>query len=156
MPFSEDIEHVLNFLDQAAGQGLHKRNDLGTLLELAIEFDRHEEMNELIFHGRVLHNLYGTLRRASSGAEGYAKVEHEFTAAVETLRDRLAHLLADADEEHIQRFEIHYYAATQGSLRNLIDLAHDLGVLKSVQNERKHQPHTDQGDDVGHGQDATS
>ncbi|HVZ38768.1 MAG TPA: hypothetical protein VHI13_05795 [Candidatus Kapabacteria bacterium] len=156
MPFSEDIEHVLNYLDQAAGQGLHKRNDMGTLLELAIEFDRHEEMNELIFHGRVLHNLYGTLRRASAGAEGYAKVEHEFAAAVESVRDRLANLLADAAEEHIQRFEIHYYASTQGSLRNLIDLAHDLGVLKSVQNERKHQAHADPGDDAPSDPDATA
>ena len=47
-----------------------------------------------------------------------------------------------AGAEHVERFELHYYAATQGSLRNLIDLAHDLGVLKSVQNERKHADHS--------------
>lgn len=138
MPFSDDIEFVLTYLDQTAGQGLHKRNDIGTLLELAAERGAHEEMNELAFHGRVLHNLYRTLQKAPPGSEGYPRLQAEFTAAVEALLDRLARVLVDAETEHIERFEVHYYAATQGSLRNLLDLAHDLGVLKSVQNDRKH------------------
>lgn len=147
MPFSDDIEFVLAYLDQAAGQGLHKRNDIGILLELAAERDAHEEMNELVFHGRVLHNLYRTLHKASPGAEGYPRLQSEFTAAVEAVLDRLARVLVDADAEHIERFEVHYYAATQGSLRNLLDLAHDLGVLKSVQNERKHAGNPTEGDE---------
>jgi hypothetical protein len=32
---------------------------------------------------------------------------------------------------------------TQGSIRNLIDLAHDLGVLKSVQNQQKYGSSSD-------------
>lgn len=144
MPFSDDIEYVLDYLDQAAGQGLHKRGDMGTLLELAAERGAHDEMNELIFHGRHLHNIYRTLRRSSAGAEGYATLEREFSTAVETVLDRLARVLVDAETQHIERFEAHYYAATQGSIRNLLDLAHDLGVLKSVQNDNKHGGRADE------------
>lgn len=138
MPFSPDTEHVLDYLDQAAGQGLRKRNDMGTLLELAAGMEAYESMNELIFHGRHLYNLYTTLRKTPPGAEGYATLEREFGAAVERVRALIAKVLVDAEPEHVERFETQYYATTHGSLRNLIDLAHDLGVLKGVQNEQKY------------------
>jgi len=138
MAFSSDIENVLNYLDQVSGEGLRKRNDLGTLLDLAADSGQDEAINDVIFRGRHLHNLYRTLRKTSPGAEGFASLEREFTSAVEALREVLAVVLIDADQEQVERFESQYYAVTQGSLRNLIDLAHDLGVLKSVQNERKH------------------
>ncbi|MDB5036339.1 MAG: hypothetical protein JWQ98_3580 [Chlorobi bacterium] len=138
MALSPDTENVLNYLDHASGQGLRKRNDMGTLLELAAETGDHEKMNRLIFHGRHLHNLYTTLRKAAPGGEGYSTLEREFSAAVETIRDLLALVLVDATPEQIERFNAQYYAVTQGSLRNLIDLAHDLGVLKTVQNDRKY------------------
>ncbi len=138
MPLSSDTENVLNYLDHTSGQGLRKRNDMGVLLELAADMGASEEMNELIFHGRHLHNLYTTLRKTSPGGEGYATLEREFTSAVETVRDLLAKVLVEADQEQVARFETQYYQTTQGSLRNLIDLAHDLGVLKTVQNDRKY------------------
>jgi hypothetical protein len=138
MQLSEETEHVLAYLDQVSGQGLRKRNDMGTLLELAATSDFHEEINDLAFNGSFLFKLYQTLKRATPGAEGYPTLEREFTAAVENVRAHMAKLLVDADDEQVARFETQYYQMSQGSLRNVVDLAHDLGVLKSVQNEQKH------------------
>ena len=138
MQLSQETEHVLAYLDQVSGEGLRKRNDIGTLLELAAESDAHEEMNALAFQGSFLYNLYKTLRKAPAGGEGYATLEREFAAGVEALREHVAKLLVDADDEQVARFNETYYQVTQGSLRNVIDLAHDLGVLKAVQNEQKY------------------
>lgn len=138
MTISSDTENVLNYLESVAGQGLRKRNDMAVLLELAAESGAFEEMNALTFNGRLLYNLYTTLRKTGAGSEGYAKLQEEFGRATETLRELLAKILFDAGEAEIERFNTQYYVQTQGSLRNLIDLAHDLGVLKSVQNDRKH------------------
>lgn len=138
MPFSDDIEHVLDFLNQAAGKGLRKRNDMGTLLQQAIDLDAPDQMNLVIFEGRQLHNLYSTLKKSSVGGEGYDVLQREFAATAERLRDAIAQLLVQAAEEQVERFNTQYYAMTQGSLRNLVDLAHDLGVFKGVQNERKY------------------
>lgn len=138
MTISTDTENVLNFLNDAAGHGLRKRNDLAVLLELAAEHDAFEEMNALAFNGSHLFNLYTTLRKAAPGSQGYPNLEREFATAVETLRDLLARVLLEAEEEDVERFNSQYYALTQGSLRNLVDLAHDLGVLKAVQNDRKY------------------
>lgn len=145
MAFSPDIENVLSYLDQVSGEGLRKRGDMGTLLELAAGSGDDEAFNALLFHGAHLHNLYRTLRKTSPGAEGYASLEREFTTAVGTLHDLMAKMLVEADEEQVARFDTQYYASTQGSLRNLIDLAHDLGVFKGVQNERKYE-RTDEGE----------
>lgn len=141
MTISEETTNVLAYLDDASGQGLRKRNDIGVILELAAEADAHEEINALAFQGSFLFNVYQTLRRANSGGEGYATLEREFAAAVEAVREHVAKLLVIADEEQVTRFNEQYYQSTQGSLRNIIDLAHDLGVLKSVQNEQKYGTH---------------
>ena len=138
MSEQSDIDNILNYLDSKSGQGLRKRNDMETLLELAAEADAHEELNALAFNGAFLYNLYGTLRKASPGSEGFKKLEQEFTTAVETIRNLMAKLLVEAGEDQVHRFDQHYYQMTQGSLRNVIDLAHDLGVLKAVQNEQKY------------------
>ncbi len=153
MDLSPDTENVLNYLDQVSGGGLRKRNDVGTLLELAAARGAHKEMNDLIFHGRHLFNLYTTLRKSSAGAEGYRVLEREFTTAIETVRSLLAQLLIEADEEQITRFNETYYSMTQGGVRNVLDLAHDLGVFKAVQNERKYGGPADEPeeDDPGQG-----
>jgi len=137
MHLSDDTLHVLDYLNGIAEEGLRKRNDLGTLLELAAEREDHETMNALAFHGRHLYGLYSSLRRAVRTDMGRERLEQEFTTAADTLRDRIAALLLDADEEILTRFNEIYYTMSQGSLRNLVDLAHDLGVLKGVQNESK-------------------
>lgn len=138
MEISGDTENVLAFLDSYSNGNLRKRDDLGTILELAARSGAHEAMNDALFTGRQLFSLYTTLRHESPGSEGFRKLEEEFRRTVEALRAAVARLLDDADAEEVERFERLYYAATQGSLRNLLDLAHDLGLLKSVQNERKY------------------
>lgn len=137
MQLSADTENVLNFLEEMSEHGLRKRNDLGVLFELSAEHQAAEEMNGLLFHGTRLYNLYHTLRRAGAGAEGYDKLQTEFSDAVEQVRDLMARTLVEAGQEHIERFEITYYGMNQGSLRNLVDLAHDLHVAKHVQNDSK-------------------
>ena len=138
MQLSAETENVLNYLEAVSGDGLRKRNDMGTILELAALQEADEDMNLLIFHGRHLYSLYTTLRKTGPGSEAYRTLEKEFATAIETVRDILARVLLEATEEDVARFNTHYYAVTHGGLRNLVDLAHDLGVLKGVQNDEKY------------------
>jgi hypothetical protein len=135
---SAETENVLRYLDAAAGQGLRKRNDIGTLLELAWLRSAHQEINELAFHGSALYQVFMALRKSSPGAEGYRQLETEFRESVDRVRSLIARILVDSPADVIERFDQIYFKATQGSLRNLMDLGHDLGVLKSVQNEQKY------------------
>lgn len=137
MSFLADTERVLNHLEQSSGGGLRKRNDLGLLLERAADMDAADTINGLAFHGKHFFGLYVALRRQTPSSEGYGVLEREFAQGAERLRELISGLMIDATTEQIERFDGLYYQMTQGSLRNLVDLAHDLGVLKSVQNDRK-------------------
>lgn len=138
MELSPDTENVLAYLESYSEQGLRKRGDLGLLFELTAELGEHDVMNELLFHGAHLYNLYHTLRKAGPNSEGYENLQNEFTSSVERLRHVIAHALVDAPPEQVERFQVTYYEMTQGSLRNLVDLAHDLRVAKQVQNSAKY------------------
>ena len=137
MEHSTDTKNVLDFLEEFSTSGLRKRNDLGLLFELTAMRNAHEEMNNLLFHGTHLFNIYHTLRRTTSHSEGFKNLEQEFIEGTERFRDMIAKALVEAEEIHIERFETTYYTMSQGSLRNLIDLAHDLRIAKQVQNDNK-------------------
>jgi len=137
MPFSTDTENVLDFLEQSTTQGLRKRNDVGVLLEVAAQITAHDHINDLAFHGTHFYGLYLALRREPASKDGYRILEEEFAVGAERLRELMSQLLAHAAQEEVARFDDVYYRMTHGSLRNLVDLAHDFGVLKSVQNAMK-------------------
>lgn len=143
MTLSPDTLHVLDHLEASGESGLRKRDDLGVLLELSAERGDWELVNELFFEGALLANVYGTLRRSGSNAEGYDKLEREFADSAERLRANLARALVDADDEQVERFETTYYAMTQGALRNLVDLAHDLKRGKQAQRSAQDTPPPD-------------
>ena len=135
---SPDVRNVLTYLSEIAPDGLRKDPDLGVLLELGAEGGKAEEMNRLFFDGSALYRLYHTLRKQGSNAEGYHSLETEFRETTERVKDLIAQiLLGTEDEEVLDRFETTYYGMTQGALRNLIDLAHDLDVAKGLQNDQR-------------------
>ena len=135
MDFADDILNVLTYLEQASENGLRKPDDLGALFELTARRGAAEEMADLLFHGSALYRLYHSLRKRGSNAEGYEGLEREFGQRAEEMRQLMAKAMVDADADLVERFEVTYYAMTQGALRNLIDLGHDLDVAKRVQND---------------------
>ncbi|HYF04057.1 MAG TPA: hypothetical protein VEC36_11810 [Patescibacteria group bacterium] len=138
MNFSPDTEAVLQFLDGTTNNNLRKRNDLGTILEVGAENDAFELVNSIIFTGSALWKLFNTLKKTGPNAEGYKVLETEFANVMNDLRAQLAEIAGFADEQTITRFENVYLGVNGGVIRNLTDLAHDLGALKSVQNDQKY------------------
>ena len=137
MDFADDTRNVLAYLEQASEQGLRKPDDLGALFELTARRGAAGEMADLLFHGSALYRLYHTLRKRGSNAEGYEGLQREFSQTAEEIRQLMAQAMVDADDDLVERFEVTYYAMTQGALRNLIDLGHDLDVAKRVQNDAR-------------------
>lgn len=136
--FAQDTLNVLAYLSEIAPDGLRKEPDLGVLFELSAQEGKAEEMNRLLFDGSALYRLYHTLRKQGSNAEGYQALETEFRGTAERVKDLVAQiLLGTEDEEVLDRFETTYYGMTQGALRNMIDLAHDLNVAKGLQNDQR-------------------
>lgn len=133
MNLSPDTESVLAFLDEAVEGGLRKRNDVGVLLELGATHGEADLINTITTTGTGLWKVYRTLRRVQPGAEGYAQLEQEFGLQLNALRTQLAELVERADDGTLQRFDEIYFGMTQGVIRNLVDLGHDLARIKDLQ-----------------------
>lgn len=133
MMLSPDTESVLAFLDEAVEGGLRKRNDVGVLLELGATHGEADLINTITTTGTGLWRVYRTLRRVQPGSDGYAQLEQEFGLQLNALRTHLAKLVEHADDATLQRFDEIYFGMTQGVIRNLVDLGHDLARIKDLQ-----------------------
>lgn len=140
MNFSDDVEAALGYIE-ASGAALRKRKDVGTILECGAGTGDHQTINAIIFHGKNAWSVYSILRKMRQNESGFLNMEHEFMSSINALRTLLADLSAiAASPETKTRFNDVYFGNTQGTLRNLVDLAHDLAVLKNMQNTSKHTP----------------
>ena len=133
MQLSEDTLAVINSLHEAIEGGLRKRNDVAVVLETAAMTNGAERFNEITRTGTGAWKVYSTLRRVRPGEEGYRLLEEEFARQINTLREHLAELLQASDDETLRRFDETYFGMTQGVLRNLVDLCHDLSCIKDLQ-----------------------
>ena len=137
MNLSDDTEAALVFIE-SAGAALRKRGDMGIILECGAQSTAADAVNAIVFQGKSAWGAYSILRKMRQNDEGFAAVEREFMTAVNTLRTLLADLANAAPSEAQTRFDETYLGMTQGTLRNLVDLAHDLAALKNLQNAAKH------------------
>ncbi|MBN9400370.1 MAG: hypothetical protein J0I17_09375 ['Candidatus Kapabacteria' thiocyanatum] len=133
MTLSDDTQAVLSFLQENTEGGLRKRNDIGVLLELGATHNEADLFNTILRTGTGLWKVYGVLRRLTPGAEGYPQMEREFATQMNDLREQLASLSRHADDDTLSRFDDVYFGMTQGVIRNLVDLAHDLARIKAMQ-----------------------
>ncbi len=138
MNLSEQTQSVLAYFDEYTGFNLRKKNDVGEILEIAAAKGAAEEFNALIFTGKMVWSLYAALRKITSAQDGYQNVEHEFSSAVQKLREQLAFFAVEPDDEAFKkRFEEVYLGVSQGTMRNLVDLAHDLARFKDLQGDEQ-------------------
>jgi hypothetical protein len=133
MQLSADTLSVLDFLHDAVEGGLRKRNDVGVLLEIGAATGEAELFNSITTTGTALWKVYSTLRRITPGAEGYRLMEQEFGLQLNALREQLAQIMRHADDETLKRFDDIYFGMSQGVIRNLVDLGHDLSRIKDLQ-----------------------
>lgn len=137
MQISNDTENVLAALDKLTDNSLRKRNDFATLLEIGASCDSGEAFNDLIFSGTTLWKVYAALRRVDAGAEGETELKRELARAAKDLTAQLKNFADYGEKDDKKRFDRIYFAATEGALLNLIDIACDFAALKELQNRSK-------------------
>lgn len=138
MELSADTNAFLDYLDSFSGENLRKRGDIGTIFECGASYDSGELVSKIIVNGTFVWNVFSKLRNMTSDQEGYQHLEQEFAKGLNDLRTDIADLLTPVDDTTYNRFEEIYFGMTQGVIRNIVDLSHDLSVVKKVQNQQKY------------------
>ncbi len=138
MIISEDTLAVVEYLDAFSEQSLRKKNDVSALLEIAAQQLDDERIIGLSFHGSALWKVFSLMRKSTPGSDGFAKLETEFAASMNHMREHIMALSEFSDDETRQRFYDVYLHVHTGSIRNICDLAHDFHHFKELQNRLKH------------------
>lgn len=131
MQLSKTTVDLLATLDTFSGRKLTRREDLGALIELATLSNRQTELNNLSFFAKFISKTIGIMKRIGKNGEGYDKLEHEFTEAIEKSRALLTTLLAPAPSATRQHFSNQYLVLTPDALQNLLSLCYDLSWYKN-------------------------
>jgi hypothetical protein len=138
MEISPDTNQVLEFLDYFSGNTLRKRSDLAVLLELSASNNLSDQINDLIFEGTFFRNLNQTIRKAATDPAATDKMDKEIKISFEKMKTLIFSIIENLDDSILtKRFQDLYFSNTQGSFRNMYDLASDLALLKEIQNTLK-------------------
>jgi hypothetical protein len=138
MNLSDDTQAILDYLKSTEAK-LRKPNDLGALLEIGAQTGAADEMNTIILTGKNIWSVYGILKKTNSHDDSFQHLEAEFMTEINTLRTSIVDFLASVPEEIYLRFSDTYLGMNQGTIRNIVDLAHDLAALKNLQNQEKYK-----------------
>lgn len=137
MELSEDTSRVVEYLDSYCNGNLRKKNDIGTILEVCATYGLHETAARLIFAGKSAWNVYSVMKKANNMDSGVELLQKEFARLAEEICSYLREILTASPSEEKERIEQIYLSGTSGSIRNIIDIAHDLAILKNLQSESK-------------------
>lgn len=134
---SEQIQFVMEYFEQYSGYNLRKKNDVAAILHFCMIADKASEFNELARQGKIIWNLYSALRKTAS--QETERMEQEFATVTRQFRESILGIiqLFPHDSPQIQRFELNYLGTHQGTLRNIVDLSHDLARFKDMQNDEQ-------------------
>lgn len=132
MIISDDTKRVIEYLQMISEDNLRKSKDLSIMLEVGATYSQNELIQSLIFTGKSIWNLSKTIARSIDTIPN-DNLKREFEANINEFREMITQIIDYVDEEDANRFYIIYLNNDLGATRNIIDLAHDLSILKDIQ-----------------------
>lgn len=130
MDISQDTNAFIDIINDYANQELRKKNDLALCVEIAASYSGQEELNQLIFEGKVFWNLFSKIKNSTADDKGIELIQNEFEKSLVRLKEYLSIFIEKMDEKERIRFEEVYYQMTRGCILNLSDFSHDLAKVK--------------------------
>lgn len=133
MPLDPSTSALLDTLDSFSGGKLTRRNDLGTVIQLA-EFHRQGTLLEsLSFLAKFVSKTHGIMNRIGKDGQGYETLEAQFSENLTRAREQMQQLVNAGPPEIQKYFTEVYFAMTQDALQNLLELFYDLSWYKNWQ-----------------------
>jgi hypothetical protein len=131
MQISHATDSFLATLDTFSRNRLTRRDDLGTLIELAALHNQRTVLDDLSFVSKFVCRVFGIMQRIGKDGKGYDKLSGEFSANLEKSTLLLQLLLRNAPVDVQQLFTTHYLSMTHEGLQNLLALFYDLSWYKN-------------------------
>ena len=130
MELSPSTLELLRALDNMSGSHLRKKEDVGTLIELATRYQLSTTLEELVFQAKFISKSHGILKRIGRGGEGYERLSKEFAESIHRAIELTRTLVKAAPEDVRSHFGARYFTLTADGLEEFLELADDLRRYK--------------------------
>lgn len=124
-------EDLLGVLQRYSGDKLTRTEDLGILLQAALEQNALGTFEELSFHAKFVTNANETRQRAGSSNVDATRLNTEMQNEIASVTRLVRFLLAGSPASLQERFSSTYFAATPDALTNMLSLCYDLSWYKN-------------------------
>jgi hypothetical protein len=128
---------LLRALDAMSGGRLRRKEDVGTLVELANRYQMSTTLEELVFEAKFISKSHGMMTRVGRDGEGYERLSKEFTGSIHRAIALTRTLVQVAPEDVRSHFDARYFPITTGGLEEFLLLADDLRWYKNWLLDRK-------------------
>ncbi len=132
MVLTRSTTSLLAHLDALSGGKLTRKEDIGVLMEVASRAEMFSLLEKLSFRAKFVHRTCGIMKRIGPDANGYDKLDREFTENLDLTRTLLLELLEHGPADERARFDETYLAMTPAAVQNLLALAYDLSWYKNM------------------------
>jgi hypothetical protein len=133
MNICPDIEDFIAQLEIYANQKLNFPEEVGTLLQIAMQSGRTGKLEELCFQAKFLVKINEIMKRIGPGADGFEKLSSEFQSGVQNARDIINMLVQQAPVETATTFTDSFINMQNDSFHRFINLLVDLSWIKNWQ-----------------------
>jgi hypothetical protein len=130
MELSPSTLELLRVLENMSGSRLRRREDLGTLVELATRYQLNTTLEELVFQAKFISKSYGIMKRIGKGGEGYERLSKEFSGSIRNAIELTRALVQAAPEDVRSHFAERYFPLTTDGVEEFLALANDLRRYK--------------------------
>ena len=125
---------IISFLDKLskyAGRKLYYPDEIGMLLQCALERKRQEELEQLAFQAKFLVKTQAVMQRIGYEAEGFDKLSCEFQSGIASVKSLFSSLIQMEEVHTIEEFEEKFLSMKSESFDNLLKLLSDLAWVKN-------------------------
>jgi len=131
MEIRSEVSRFIDSVDSFAQNRLTNKDDLAILVQLSQDQSKEQLLDDLTFHAKYVHRLYGIMQRTTPESDVYPKLSAEFTDGVEKVSSLMRTLVKEAPEEIKEKFKQLYFSMTHEGLQNLLNVAYDLSWIKN-------------------------
>jgi len=139
MVLSLETKNLLEKISKTSGNRLLRSMDFAQLMELGHQTQQQNVLDDLAFRAKFIIKSHELLKRIGHGGVGYDKLIAEFSANIEKVREEIKLLIVYAASDVNMYFIATYLSMTDVSMKNLVELSHDLSWYKNYLIDFRHK-----------------
>jgi len=131
------VQEIKNFCSNKFKQP----EDVERLIKISLQNNKKELLEETAFYSKYLQGLLTIIQRGETSIteEVFTRYRNEYLQNIEKIKANLQKIILGSDDFYKNIFADKYLTISESSVKNLVDLIHDLSWIKMYLNSSRHK-----------------